>query len=148
MPSAIQIRIRTNTISPQIAKLARGISDKRPILEAMGLALVSYTKRSFNDASLRGAVWPPKKDGTPSRLKKTGALWQSIRIVNLGKSSVTVGSDRVYAAVHQFGSTKVAGRGSGIPARPFFPFISGRIIPRARQSIESAAMAKIRALTE
>src|SRR4051794_28845950 len=112
-------------ITPELARKARRIADKKPILEAMGLQLVSITKRSFSDASLRPKAWPPRKSGgTHSLLRKSGSLWQSIRITQTTGESVTVGSDRVYAAIQQFGSRKQKGRGSGIPARPFFPFAS------------------------
>lgn len=76
--------------------------------------------------------------------RRRGALSQSIRITNLGAKGVTVGSDRKYAAIHQLGGTiepknpggflifKVGGKtvrakNVRIPARPFFPFLAGRM---------------------
>lgn len=138
---SLQITIRTNTLSPRLARAARAVSDRRPILEAMGTQLVSLTKRAFNDSSLRAATWPPKKDGSPSRLKLTGALYQSIRIANLTNTSVTVASDRPYAAAHQLGSAK-----KGLPPRPFFPFLSGRIIPSAAAKVEATARRKLNSI--
>lgn len=140
------VRITTDTISPAFRKLAAGVSNKKPILEAMGLALASYTQRTFNDASLRATAWPPKKDGSPATLKKHGLLWRSWRVTAVTDSSVDVGSDRPYAAVHQFGSSKTSGRGSGIPARPMLPIVGHQIIPRAKKSIENAARIKINSL--
>ena len=54
-----------------------------------------------------GPFWPIKKSGEPSRLNERGALYQSIRITQLGANSVTAGSDRKYAAIHQLGGTIV-----------------------------------------
>lgn len=171
MPSGFQIT--RNTISPSLARLARGIADKRPILEAMGRQLLSITVRAFRDASLRAATWPPKRDGSPATLYKRGHLKQSITITSVSNDSVHVGSDTPYAAIHQLGGTtrahvieasrkkflafKMGGAqiyakrvnhpGSKIPARPFFPFTpDGRATALARERIADVARAKINRL--
>ncbi|HEY5741616.1 MAG TPA: phage virion morphogenesis protein [Terrimicrobiaceae bacterium] len=160
---SLQISIRSNTISPGLAKAAAAVKDKRPILEAMGTQLGSLTKRAFNDSSLRVASWPNKKTGEPSRLKEKGAPYQSIRITNVGSDSVTVGSDRKYAAIHQLGGTIMPKNPDGLlvfkiggklvrtkkvrmPPRPFFAFLAGRMITSAAQKITATAMRKIQAL--
>ncbi len=119
--------------------MAEKVKDRKPLLEAMGLEMVSITKRAFTDESLRAAAWPPRKSGGDhSLLRKSGALWQSIRISGITNNEVTVSSDRIYAAIQQLGSRKEKGRGSGIPPRPFFPFDkSGNMTPKARALIES-----------
>jgi len=154
---SIQIR---NSISPGLMRLARQVGDKKPILEAMGLQLVSLTKRAFSDASLRPSAWPARQSGTNSLLRKSGALWQSIRITALTANSVTVGSDRLYAAIHQLGGKieakpgkrlafqiggrKIFVKSVNIPARPFFPFKpNGEMIPAAQAKMEAVAKAKI-----
>lgn len=141
---SLQIR---DTISPGLSRLVKNISDRKPILEAMGMELVSITKRAFSTPDLRPASWPPKKDGTAATLRKSGALWQSIRITDLTNTHVTVGSDRAYAAIHQLGSRKKIGRGSGIPARPFFPFTpGGKMTELARKRVESIGRAKLNSI--
>lgn len=193
-----------NSISPNLARLIVKVKDRRPVLEAMGQQLVTITKKAFNDASLRASAWPGrasdarhigynakgqrinkntgKVEGKPL-LKKTGALWQSIRITAVAPESVTVGSDRPYAAIHQFGgpihmpdrkqrllfdskkrfmSLKRAGRQKkgairfmhvevgahtiDMPARPFFPFLNGRMTALAAKKVEAVAVAKARRL--
>lgn len=132
-------------ISPELARLAHRVADRKPILEAMGLQLVGITKRAFSDPSLRVAAWAPRKSGgTHQLLKKSGALWQSIRITALSNDSVTVGSDRIYAAVHQFGGTPK----QNIPARPFFPFKTSNspMADFAQKKVEAIARAKIQAM--
>lgn len=137
-----------NDISPELARLARKVSDRKPILEAMGLQLVSITKLAFADESLRAAAWAARKGGgSHSLLRKSGALWQSIRITETTNDHVTVGSDRVYAAIQQFGSAKSGGRGSGIPARPFFPFVGqGPMTALAQEKVRKAALDALKRL--
>jgi phage gpG-like protein len=164
---SLQLRDR---ISPSLARLAKGIENKKPILEAMGLQLESLTRRAFNEPGLRPAPWPNKltfangrfSRGEPSNLRKNQVLVRSIRITSLTNSHVTVGSDRVYAAIHQFGgeiraksAPALAFRLGGqlilakkvtMPARPFFPFLEGRMIESARKKISAVGEAKIRSL--
>jgi phage gpG-like protein len=151
-----------NSISPALARLIVQVKDRRPVLEAMGTQLVTITKKAFNDASLRAATWPPKRDGSAATLKKTGALWQSIRITEITATSVTVGSDRKYAAIHQLGGeiTPKAAKAlrffSGgrwwtvkkvtMPARPFFPFLGGQMTALAAKKVEDIATAKAKRL--
>jgi phage gpG-like protein len=144
MASAIQFRLKRNEISPDIRhKLAR-VENRRPVLEAMGLQLVSLTRRAFTDSSLRPSTWPPRKKPVSWQiLRKSGTLWKSIRVTDTTNNSVTVGSDRPYAAVHQLGSSKSTGRGGGIPARPFFPVLDGKLTAIAHKKIDEIALAKI-----
>ena len=145
---SVQIRITSDSISPRLARAIRGTSNPRSIMEAMGLQLVAITKGAFSNPALRASAWAQRKSqkGTHQLLRKSGALWQSIRISELSADSVTVGSDRIYAAIQQLGSAKKSGRGSGIPARPFFPFVNSEMTPLAKQKIEQIARAKIAAM--
>lgn len=149
-------------ISPSLAKLAQGIQNKKPILEAMGLQLESLTKRAFNEPGLRPIPWKAKRDGSPATLRKNQLLVRSIRIAALTNDHVTVATDRIYAAIHQRGGiirpkgAKPLSFVSGgkrffakkvtMPARPFFPFIGDRMLDSAQKKIEAVGMAKIRAL--
>lgn len=164
---SFKVEIIKNTISPKLAKLIRECNNPRKVLEAMGTSLVSVTKRAFNDASLRPATWAAVKKQGGAPLKKSGALWQSIRIVETNSKSVTVGTDRPYAVYHQFGTGPYVIRPKGkkalfwpgamhpvkqinhpgIPARPFFPFDSaGKMIPSAIRQVEAAARVALAAL--
>lgn len=164
---SVQIKDR---ISPSLSRLAKGIENKKPILEAMGLQLESLTKRAFNEPSLRPKPWANKltftggrfSRGEPSRLRKNQVLVRSIRIVALTNSYVSVGSDRVYAAIHQFGGVirpkakpalaftiggqLILAKKVTMPARPFFPWVEGRMTEDARRKIQAVGERKIRAL--
>lgn len=168
MAFRVGFNIRTDGISPALAKLTKHMKDRRPILEAMGLELVSITQRAFSDEGLRPKAWPPRK-GTRVEMRrnkigreikvvvntkgvmehplliKSGTMRRSIEIKRLTGDLVMVGTDRAYAAVQQFGSRKKSGRGSGIPARPFFPFIGiGRMTDFAKRRIVEVAWRKAR----
>jgi phage gpG-like protein len=136
-----------NGISPALARQAARIRDRRPVLEAMGLEFVSLSKRAFSDSSLRPSTWAPKRDGRPATLRKSGALFHSIRIVEVTNNSVTAGSDRAYAAIHQLGGRIVRGNATiNMPARPFFPILGGKLTAAAQRRIEAVGRAKIESL--
>lgn len=142
----IELTQVSDMISPDLANRLKLASNKAGIHQAMGLAVISITKRAFNDSSLRAAPWPNLSNGLPARLRKSGTLAKSVRVVSSTDSAVVVGSDRKYAAIHQLGGTtpahvilprngkalfwpgaahpvkKVNHPGSKIPARPYFPF--------------------------
>lgn len=111
----------------------------------MGEGLKGLTKRAFNDAALRAMPWPPKKDGSPATLKKSTLLWRSIRVTALTNQSVTVGSDRPYAAIHQLGKPfpwmRGQKKGGAFPARPFFPFVGREMTAPARKEIRGILVA-------
>ena len=131
-----------DALTPALLKAARGIADRKPILEAMGLQMVSITKRAFSDPSLRPMPWAPRKDTKPhSLLRKSGALWQSIRVGELTNDHVDIRSDRVYAAAQQLGYAP-----RNLPPRPFFPIINGDLTPVAADKIQRVAVAKIKAI--
>jgi phage gpG-like protein len=146
-----------DSISPDLLAKARALQDTRPVLEAAGLQLVALTKRAFSDPSLRAAPWRPLKPATIARkakrgqsleiLRASGDLFQSITITKLTRNTVSVGSNKPYAAVQQLGSKKQKGRGSGIPARPFFPVTpDGQLTPLARARVEATMARKIDSL--
>jgi len=163
MSTAIQFKITRDTLSPALLKAAKAVANRRPILEAMGLAVAGMSARAFNDASLRPSPWAPKSGGGMATLKRSGTLWRSVRISGITNSSVTIGSDRKYAAIHQFGGTILPKSGGRlvfniggvtifakrvqIPARPFMPFTRTDFTEKAKRAIASAAERKLRSLT-
>jgi phage gpG-like protein len=134
---SLSAKISRDDVSPSLGKLDAALHALGPILEAVGLEVVSIAQRTFSDASLRVSPWAAKRDGSPATLIKSGVLRQSIRITQIGGTTVTVGSDRIYAAIHQVGGTILPKSGKSlvfksggvtffakkvtIPPRPFFP---------------------------
>lgn len=119
------------------------LSRPEKALQAGGLVIVSLAHRAFSEPSLRPEGWRPLSSSTLQRRKqegrgsailmKTGELSRSPRIGQV-TSSVTVVSDRKYAAYHQLGTKRM-------PARPFFPFMAdGRPTARAKEFVRLAVM--------
>lgn len=136
------IRITEDTLSPATRNLAATFASRGrvEILEAMGLELRSMTIEAFQSVADRPAPWAPKKDGSPSNLVQSTALRQSFQ-VRTGPIQSVVTTDRIYAAAHQFGSTK-----RNLPARPFYPFLRGELTGDARRRLQAIAEDKLRSL--
>ena len=136
----MSFKITGDTLTPGLRAMAARCRNKKPILFAMGSALVFLTKRAFHDESVRASTWAQLKKRVGSPLLKSTLLSKSPRIIETTNEHVIVGTDRPYAKYHQFGTKH-------IPARPFFPFdSSGKPIPVAIRNIQLAAAAAMRKL--
>ena len=146
--ASVSFKIVRNDISPKLARIALGVHRPQVALRAMGTTLMSITMGNFNDAGsdYRPTPWPAKKDGSPSKLQKSGTLSRSFHLT-VTNEAATVANPTIYAATHQFGRTE--GRGAPIPARPFFPVdINGKLTPAAQEKIEAAGFRAIMRLFE
>lgn len=155
-------------LTPDLARLHANANDRSGLHSAIGLGLVSLAKRAWTDPAKRPKSWPAKTNGAPATLRDTGTLAKSIRVVAATDDRVTIGSDRVYAAIHQLGGRTRAhiirptgGRkalripgigfrksvkhpGSNVPARPFLPFDeSGRPTAQAITMIRQVTRARL-----
>lgn len=155
------IKIVSDGLTPVLQELGKATEARRAeTLQAAGLQLCNMARRSFTNVSLRPSPWPRRKDDLPHNLLlKTGTLRNSLRVVSSSASSVTVGSDRVYAAIHQFGGTitpkkkKALVFKSGgktiirkkikIPARPFFPILNDELTDMATRQLSSLIRLKL-----
>jgi len=117
-------------ITPDLEKKIAAARQSATVLRAGAEELVSIAQGAIKDPALRAATWPAKKDGTPATLIKTTSLVRSLRVIEAAQTHATVGSDRPYAAAHQFGYPP-----RNLPARPYFPFIGGRLAAWARERI-------------
>lgn len=136
----MSFKITHDSLTPKLREMAARCIYKKPILEAMGNALVSITVRAFTNESLRASSWAEVQKKVGSPLYKSGAMKHSIRIVEANNEHVLVGTDRFYAKFHQFGTKKM-------PARPFFPFdANGKLIPPALRNVQISAAAAMRKL--
>lgn len=137
--SAISLRLTKDTVSPSLARLADDSLIAKCTLAA-GTVIGAIAQRSFDESSLRVAPWPERKKPAPNPLLiKSGTLRQSIHVKQEGTTTVRIGTPVKYGAVHQLGSAKKSGRGSGIPARPFFPVdASGQLSGEAKSQIDDA----------
>jgi phage virion morphogenesis protein len=125
-------------------RLERVMSDTTPITRAIGTGLVTSTQDRFDDeVSPDGAAWAPLNPTYAAGKRGAGILRESAMRGGLqgsityraGRSDVQVGSNKVYAGVHQggavitpksadrlvfrLGNRVVHARSVTIPARPF-----------------------------
>lgn len=152
--AGLTIKITKDTATPALRAALAQARNPQAILRAVGTQIVSIAKRAFREPSLRAAPWRPKRDGSPSNLILHGVLSKSIRITELTDRNVSVGSDRIYAAIHQLGGIirptqkkalkfQIGGKWFTvkkvvIPARPFLPFdANGRLIPAAEVKVRA-----------
>lgn len=142
----------TDHVTTALTRLASPAA-QRDLMEAIGEGMVSLTQRAFEQPDLRPSAWPARTSGGGhALLKKSGTLQRGIAITALDDKSVSITSDRIYAAIHQFGGVIKPKKAGGrlafslggrmvfakevtIPARPFFPLSGG---------LSSAAEARIK----
>ena len=158
--AAISFRITHDDVSPALTRMAAAARRPEPIFRAMGTTFLSLTKGNFKDSAYRPTSWPAKKDGTQSTLQKSGTLSSSFHL-SVSNTGATVSNPMVYAAIHQFGSKghiagvkigqiqpkksryvqtpeSIMSGSKGIPPRPFFPVVRGKLTPNAEQNIRAA----------
>lgn len=142
----ISLRKTSDLITPDLRRMAAAVKDKKPLLSAMGLAVVQLARRSFTNPALRPSAWAPRKDNKPHNLLlEHGTLRASLRLLSVSGSAVHVGSDRKYAAYHQFGVEDEGGTAK-LPPRPFMPFdLAGLPTPSARQAVDRVLRARLAA---
>jgi phage virion morphogenesis protein len=145
----IQVRIDDREVLRALDGLAARLANLRPFYKNVGEELVQSTKERFDaQQDPEGRPWKKDLPGTWARkktkriLRESGQLQDTIHY-QAGDRELLVGSNKVYAAIHQFGGkTKahvirpknkralfwpgaahpvksVRHPGSNIPARPF-----------------------------
>lgn len=146
MPEIIIKTDGADAIRERLREIASRVSNLSPILKAIGDRMVEQTKRRFEAGGPAPdeSPWQPSKSQNPKRIRTltvSGHLRDSIRCQLIGSNTVAIGTNRVYAAIHQFGGKtaahiirprnkkalktpyglfkKVNHPGSVIPARPF-----------------------------
>ena len=137
----VSYTIVSDTVTPDLrARLAR-VQNPEPALRRMGKILADWAKDAFTVPALRPAPWAPLTKRTLAKKAKeghgsnpliaSGKLSRTPRVVSVSRTEVVKeGSGISLAAIHQLGAPK-----RGIPARPFFPFLTGRTMPEAQAQV-------------
>jgi len=138
--SGVCLSIDDREVKALFQRLRTAADDLTPVMDRIGAAVVEDVLRRFQEgAGPGGDPWPPslraKLERAPT-LVDTARLRDSITY-EPGPRSVRVGTNVIYAAIHQFGGTIAAKNPSGrlafhladgslvrprevtIPARPF-----------------------------
>ncbi|HDD52944.1 MAG TPA: hypothetical protein ENF32_02600 [Thermosulfidibacter takaii] len=106
----MKVEARDMEASNLLAALQERLANTRPLMEEIGLYLVSQTMLHFVQG---GPGWPPLRPSTVARRRKgsavplrdTGRLMNSIAY-KAENDIVTVGTNVQYAAVQQFGARR------------------------------------------
>lgn len=125
-PAMRTIGQEVREVSMRAFKAQANPADAQPWPALSTATILARTRRQFRS---KGGLYT--KNGKRTRagvlgamqsaqaLLNTGALRNSIQVGAVTKSSVTVGTNLPYAAIHQFGGMAGRGRKVRIPARPF-----------------------------
>ena len=104
-------------VQNQIERLSRGVSDNRYLLMRRLAGTMRYAvAQNFKQGGRPEWLALKYRSGIP--LNDTGALRQSIDELS-DNDTARVGTNMVYAAIHQFGGWAGRNRKVYIPARPF-----------------------------
>jgi phage virion morphogenesis protein len=99
------ITIDDLAVQTALAKLAGQIANRTPMLDAIGADLKKRVQLNFrNSQSPEGVAWEPLKSRSGKPLLDSGRLRDSIDSQTNG-DGVSIGTNVIYAAVHQFGHT-------------------------------------------
>lgn len=139
------VKIRDG-ITPDLRRKAKAMKNPNRALDAMGRAVISLGERAFTDSVLRPTAWAPRKDDEPHPLlQKSTTLRKSLHHKKIQGKMVIIGSPTKYAAIHQLGG-KTGRRGATkIPARPYLPFLNGKLTDRGDVAVARALRAAIKA---
>lgn len=154
--SGLSIEITTDEISPALASIVRRLNDPTPLMEEIGMAVAEDSRMNFiRQQDPWGRAWQPlsaltqrlrrqgRGAGANQILRDTNRLMNSITY-SASRDSVQVGTNAIYAAIHQLGGTVLPKRGrylwagrpgeqriplkkAVIPARPYLPMRADRV---------------------
>lgn len=138
----IRVEIEDRAVLDALEDLRARVSDLTPVMADVAQALASETERRFEQ---EGPGWPSLANSTilarmksshwPGKmLQRSGQLAASIQTAH-GRDYAQIGSNKVYAAIHQFGGPAGRGRKVTIPARPYLPIVDGRLTDEAERTI-------------
>ena len=149
--AALRVDLDATAAIARIGRLALGLRDPRPMLAEIGARLEATTRERFeSEREPGGAPWLPsqraQREGGQT-LTDSGRLRASITHVVRGSGAgaeVLVGTNVVYAAIHQFGGTvKRAARTQTLAFNAAGRFLSRRNARRRRAGSIRVAFARI-----
>ena len=131
-----EITLSIEELQGKLERLSKALENKTPLLRRIANTLQNVTEESFDkQASPFGEKWKPNAPKTLQKkrgnkiLIQSGLLSQSFTQKVTG-TSAQVGTNKEYAAIHQFGGKAGRNRKVIIPARPFMPINKNGEIPK------------------
>lgn len=132
-----EIKVEAKNVMSALDRLVHTGQDMSPVMRVIAQELARQTEKNF------AAEGRPKWLGIKPRkgregghiLQDTGQLAASITTGH-DAGSATIGTNKVYAAIHQFGGKTGRGHKVTMPARPFLPIdAQGQLQPEAEENI-------------
>ena len=125
----INTKIRgTQGIERRLAKMLRGVEDLEPLMDEIGGILVASTQHNFERGRAPdGTAWLPSERALNEggqTLIDSGILLASITH-SADRDRVEVGSNMVYAGIHQFGGAAGRNGATKLPPRPYLGISTG-----------------------
>lgn len=126
----IEIDYKDRSVLNALRRLDDRLGNLKPAMRDIAGVLADASERAFQDEAdpATGAPWAPLTEATVGMrgdahpiLQRSGQLAASIS-PDWGRDFAAAGTNKVYAAMHQFGGTTAADSmipGKDIPARPF-----------------------------
>lgn len=115
----IKITVDDNEVQRMLKDLAGRVKDMRPVMRKIAGIMHDAVEQNFEEEGR--PKWKPSKRALKHKgktLQDTGSLAVSISM-RYDNKSAQVGTNKKYAAIHQFGGKAGRGRKVTIPARPF-----------------------------
>ena len=145
----LEISLDDGDLQRGLGQLLRNARHPRPMMRAIAAELLSITEDNFESESWGGQKWPANARGGKI-LQQSGQLAASIHTAS-GSNFARIGTNKPYAAIHQFGGTieakskpylmiPVPGGGFRrkakvtIPARPYLPISKGGTLQAGAES--------------
>jgi phage virion morphogenesis protein len=120
----LSIRVESVAVESMLSDLVVKMTDLTPVMREIGEILVEQTDSAFESGrSPGGKDWEPSKRAQATggqTLIDTAILRNSIT-AQASADEVEVGTNVVYAAIHQLGGKTGRAAKTVLPARPFLP---------------------------
>ncbi len=100
--AVVELRIDDKEVRELFLRLSAHAKEIEPALKKIGETIVSSVQENF-EAGGRPKKWPRSKKPKGRTLIESSDLMSSINYKVHGRETVTVGTDRKYGAIHQFG---------------------------------------------
>ncbi|MEC4804747.1 MAG: phage virion morphogenesis protein [Jaaginema sp. PMC 1079.18] len=125
----LRVSVDNRDVQAALSRLSSHTTNLQPAFKNIGEYLVLRTQERFDDQQdPKGQRWQPLKASTLARktrlrkilkiLQQDGDLRTSIAYQATNRD-VSIGTNRVYGAIHQFGGMAGRGRRVRIPPRPY-----------------------------
>ena len=144
----LEISLDDSDLQRGLGQLLHNARHPRPMMRAIAAELLSITEDNFESESWDGKKWPANARGGKI-LQQSGQLAASIHTAS-GSNFARIGTNKPYAAIHQFGGTVKAKNkpylvfkvGDGfrrvkqvkILARPYLPMSKGGTLQAGAES--------------